>query len=97
VKRRKKGQPFTRRFTAGPPPADYPALLAKSGRFGKSRSLYPLVGCSAKTYFPLFPVLLGCVKWRLKKYLAIYVPEKISSCLLNCVRLNEQFEFINKI
>jgi len=27
AKRRKKVQPITRRFTAGPPQADYPALL----------------------------------------------------------------------
>ena len=28
----------------------FPALLVKSGRFGKSRSLYPLAGCSAESF-----------------------------------------------
>jgi hypothetical protein len=37
-----------------------PALLAKSGRLGKSLSLRRVV-------FPLFALLLGCVIWQLQK------------------------------
>jgi hypothetical protein len=43
--------------------ADYLALLAKSGRFGKSHSLYPLAGYSAESFLPFFAVLLSFVKW----------------------------------
>jgi hypothetical protein len=43
----------------GPPSANYPVLLAKSGRFGKSLSLRRIV-------FPFFAALRGCVKWLLK-------------------------------
>jgi len=34
----------------GPPSANCPALLAKSERFGKSQSLYPLAGYSAESF-----------------------------------------------
>ena len=34
----------------GPALRDYPVLLAKSGRFGKSRSLHPLAGYSAESF-----------------------------------------------
>jgi hypothetical protein len=39
--RRKKRQPITRRFTADPPLADFPVLLAKRQALRNSRSLCP--------------------------------------------------------
>jgi hypothetical protein len=40
--RRKKGQPFTRRMRCWSRKRDFPVLLAKRERFGKSQGLYPL-------------------------------------------------------
>jgi len=62
----KKGQPFTRRFAAGPLNVDYPALLTKNGRLGKSLSLRRVV-------YPYFAALLGCVKWRERLAISIRV------------------------
>jgi hypothetical protein len=50
-----KGQPITRRFTAGPTASDCPALLAMNGRHRKVVSL-------RRVAVPFFAALLGCVK-----------------------------------
>jgi hypothetical protein len=54
-KRRKKRQPVTRRFAAGPPLANYPVLLKITGRCET-----PLTSHAIPVIFPL----LGCVIWQ---------------------------------
>jgi hypothetical protein len=55
----KKGQPFTRRFTAVTLSAECLALLIKNGRFEKSLR-------SVESFFPFFIVLLSFVKWHIR-------------------------------
>jgi len=54
----KKGQPFTRRFAAGQPEADFPVLLESSGSL-KTRCVQ-----TPQTPFPDVSAVRGCVKWQ---------------------------------
>ena len=58
----------------GPPAANFPALLTKRGRFGKSL-------CSAKTLFPLLVVLLGLREMAILKTL-IFIKSNLCRFLL---------------
>jgi hypothetical protein len=56
---KKKVQPITRRFAAGPTMSDYPVLLAKNGR---PRDVASPAGIIGRVAFPFLAVLLGYVR-----------------------------------